>query len=111
MLIIFLAFFVGFIIGIALIFKDEIKSTRDRDPAATNTLEILFTYAGLHALILHRIAHAIHGLNIPFIPRWISQFNRWLTGIEIHPAAIIGEGLFIDHGMGVVIGETTIIED
>ncbi len=109
--IIFLAFFVVFNAGIALIFKDEIKSTRDRDPAATNILEILFTYSGLHALILHRIAHALHAFNIPFIPRWISQFNRWLTGIEIHPAALIGEGLFIDHGMGVVIGETTIIED
>ncbi|MFH1093623.1 MAG: serine O-acetyltransferase EpsC [Candidatus Omnitrophota bacterium] len=104
-------FFVVFVVGIALVFKDEIKSTRERDPAATNILEILFTYAGLHALILHRIAHAIYGFNIPFVPRWISQFNRWLTGIEIHPAAIIGEGLFIDHGMGVVIGETAIIGD
>lgn len=110
-LIIFLMFFVVFVVGIALVFKDEIKSTRERDPAATNILEILFTYAGLHALILHRIAHAIYGFNIPFVPRWISQFNRWLTGIEIHPAAIIGEGLFIDHGMGVVIGETAIIGD
>ena len=110
-MIIFLVFFVVFIAGIALIFKDEIKSTKDRDPAATNILEILFTYSGLHALILHRIAHALYRFSIPFIPRLISQFNRWLTGIEIHPAAVIGEGLFIDHGMGVVIGETTIIED
>ncbi len=109
--IILLVFFVVFIAAIVLVFNDEIKSTKDRDPAATNILEILFTYSGLHALILHRIAHALHNLNIPFIPRWISQFNRWLTGIEIHPAAIVGEGLFIDHGMGVVIGETTIIGD
>jgi len=111
-ILIFLAVFFIFIILIVLIlFKDEIKSTRERDPAATNTLEILFTYAGLHALILHRIAHFLSSLSVPFIPRWISQFNRWLTGIEIHPAAKIGEGLFIDHGMGVVIGETAIIGD
>ncbi len=97
------------VIAVIVVFSDEIKSTRERDPAATNTFEILLTYAGLHALILHRIAHAIYGVKIPFIPRWISQFNRWLTGIEIHPAAKIGMGLFIDHGMGVVIGETTII--
>lgn len=97
------------IIWIIITFSDEIKSTKERDPAATSTFEILLTYAGLHALILHRIAHSIHAMKIPFIPRWISQFNRWLTGIEIHPAASIGMGLFIDHGMGVVIGETTII--
>ncbi|MBU1042842.1 MAG: serine O-acetyltransferase [Candidatus Omnitrophica bacterium] len=99
------------IIWIVITFNDEIKSTKERDPAATSTLEILLTYAGLHALILHRIAQAIYRLKVPFIPRWLSQFNRWLTGIEIHPAATIGMGLFIDHGMGVVIGETTIIGD
>lgn len=93
--------------GINVVFKDEIRSTRERDPAATNILEILLTYSGLHALILHRIAHVFCRLKIPFFPRWLSQFNRWLTGIEIHPAAKIGKGLFIDHGMGVVIGETT----
>ena len=110
-MIIFIAAFVIFILGVALIFKDELKSTKDRDPAATNVFEVLFTYAGLHALILHRIAHFLLQFKIPFIPRYISQFSRWLTGIEIHPAALIGEGLFIDHGMGVVIGETTIIGD
>ncbi len=99
------------IVAIIIIFSDEIKSTKDRDPAATNTFEILLTYAGLHALILHRIAHSLYMMKIPFMPRWISQFNRWLTGIEIHPAATIGMGLFIDHGMGVVIGETTIVGD
>ncbi|MFH1061537.1 MAG: serine O-acetyltransferase EpsC [Candidatus Omnitrophota bacterium] len=102
---------VGGVIWIIIAFSDEIKSTKERDPAATSTFEILLTYAGLHALILHRIAHAILLLKIPFIPRWISQFNRWLTGIEIHPGATIGMGLFIDHGMGVVIGETAIIGD
>ena len=105
------AFIAAFVMSIIVIFKDEIKSTKERDPAATNTLEILLTYSGLHALILHRVANALHRISIPFIPRWISQFNRWLTGIEIHPAANIGEGLFIDHGMGVVIGETTFIGD
>ena len=109
--IILIVTFVVFTVGIALVFKDEIKSTKDRDPAATNILEILFTYAGLHALILHRIAHFLLMFSVPFIPRWISQYSRWLTGIEIHPAATIGDGLFIDHGMGVVIGETTIIGD
>ncbi|MCP4649159.1 MAG: serine O-acetyltransferase [PVC group bacterium] len=95
----------------SLTFKDEIKSTRNRDPAATNILEILLTYAGLHAIILHRIAHFLNRLRLPFFPRWLSQFNRWFTGIEIHPAAQIGKGLFIDHGMGVVIGETTVVGD
>jgi serine O-acetyltransferase len=107
----FLVLFIIALVSVVIIFHDEIKSTKERDPAATSTLEILLTYAGLHALILHRIAHAINELKIPFIPRWLSQFNRWLTGIEIHPAAKIGMGLFIDHGMGVVIGETTVIGD
>lgn len=109
--IIFIVTIIVFIAALMLVFKDEIKSTKDRDPAATNTLEIILTYAGLHALMLHRVAHFLFTFSIPFIPRWISQFSRWLTGIEIHPAALIGEGLFIDHGMGVVIGETTIIGD
>lgn len=95
--------------GLAVVFRDEIRSTRERDPAATNVLEILLTYSGLHALILHRIAHGLAGMKVPFLPRWLSQWNRWLTGIEIHPAAQIGEGFFIDHGMGVVIGETTVV--
>jgi serine O-acetyltransferase len=104
-----LILFIAGIIAVLIAFKDEIASTKERDPAATSTLEILLTYAGLHALILHRIAHALLRMKIPFLPRWISQFNRWLTGIEIHPAATIGMGLFIDHGMGVVIGETAVI--
>jgi len=104
--------FIGFVLAVivvAVVFKEEVRSTRERDPAATNIVEILLTYAGLHALILHRIAHVLWNMKVPFFPRWLSQFNRWLTGIEIHPAAKIGKGLFIDHGMGVVIGETTVI--
>lgn len=81
----------------------------ERDPAARNGIEVLFCYPGLHALMLHRIAHWLYTLGIPFIPRLISHLARFLTGIEIHPGANIGQGVFIDHGMGVVIGETAIV--
>lgn len=84
---------------------------QERDPAATSKLEILTSYSGLHALWLHRIAHRLHTVGLPVLPRWISQFNRFLTGIEIHPGACIGKGFFIDHGAGVVIGETAEIGD
>ncbi|MFQ5543096.1 MAG: serine O-acetyltransferase [Nitrospiria bacterium] len=87
--------------------KEDIKAARDRDPAARSLLEILLTYAGLHAVLLHRLAHFLLGMDIPVLPRLISHFARFATGIEIHPAAVIGHGFFIDHGMGVVIGETT----
>lgn len=83
----------------------------ERDPAARNWLEVLLCYPGLQALLLHRFAHWLHILGIPLIPRLISQFSRFLTGIEIHPGAAIGKGVFIDHGMGVVIGETAIVGD
>jgi len=83
----------------------------ERDPAARNWLEVLFCYPGLQALLFHRICHWLYSLGIPLIPRLISQFSRFLTGIEIHPGATIGQGVFIDHGMGVVIGETAIIGD
>jgi serine O-acetyltransferase len=83
----------------------------DRDPAARNWLEVLFCYPGLQALLLHRIAHWLYLVGIPFIPRVISHLSRFITGIEIHPGAQIGQGVFIDHGMGVVIGETAIIGD
>jgi serine O-acetyltransferase len=83
----------------------------ERDPAARNWLEVLFCYPGLQALLFHRFCHWLHILGIPFIPRLISQFSRFVTGIEIHPGATIGRGVFIDHGMGVVIGETAIIGD
>ena len=89
--------------------KEDIKTIYDKDPAADNIIEVLLCYPGLHALILHRIAHKLRYWGIPVIPRMISYFSRILTGIEIHPGARIGRRFFIDHGMGVVIGETTYI--
>ncbi len=83
----------------------------ERDPAAHNWLEVFFCYPGLHALGLHRLAHWLHLRGVSFIPRLISHLGRFLTGIEIHPGAKIGKGVFIDHGMGVVIGETAIVGD
>ncbi|MBE9135803.1 serine O-acetyltransferase [Nodosilinea sp. LEGE 07088] len=83
----------------------------ERDPAARNWLEVLTCYPGLHALVLHRFSHWLWNLGLPVVPRFISHLARFLTGIEIHPGATIGQGVFIDHGMGVVIGETAIIGD
>ncbi|MDD5216785.1 MAG: serine O-acetyltransferase [Candidatus Omnitrophica bacterium] len=88
----------------------DFKACFERDPAARTPLgflEVLFLYPGFHAVLLHRIAHFLHQLRVPFIPRLMSQIGRFLTGVEIHPGATIGPGFFIDHGMGVVIGETT----
>ncbi|HXW68370.1 MAG TPA: serine O-acetyltransferase, partial [Dissulfurispiraceae bacterium] len=79
----------------------------ERDPAARSAVEVLLTYPGLHAIFVHRISHALWKLRVPVLPRFLSGAVRFLTGIEIHPAAKIGSGFFIDHGMGVVIGETT----
>ncbi|MCJ7472729.1 MAG: serine O-acetyltransferase, partial [Actinobacteria bacterium] len=87
--------------------KELVRSARERDPAATNAFEILLTYSGIHAIINHRMAHWLYRHRVPLIPRCISQTSRFFTGIEIHPGAKIGKGLFIDHGMGVVIGETS----
>lgn len=95
-------------------FKALIKDFRiifERDPAARNWLEVVFLYPGFQALVLHRLAHWLWNVGIPFVPRLISHVARGLTGIEIHPGATIGCGVFIDHGMGVVIGETAIIGD
>ncbi len=92
-------------------FKEEILVVKERDPAAKSLLEILFLYPGLHALIVYRIAHKIWQWRIPLLPRWMSQLARFFTGIEIHPGAQIGRKFFIDHGMGVVIGETAIVGD
>jgi len=92
-------------------FVDDVKGVFERDPAAKNILEVLTCYPGLHALWLHRIAHFFWRLKIPLIPRLISHINRFFTGIEIHPGAQIGKRFFIDHGSGVVIGETTEIGD
>lgn len=91
--------------------KEDIKVIYEKDPAATNIIEVLFCYPGLQALISHRIAHKLAYWGIPFIPRLISYWTRIFTGIEIHPKAQIGNRFFIDHGEGVVIGETTIIGD
>lgn len=81
----------------------------ERDPAARNWLEVLTCYPGLQALVFHRFAHNLYSLRLPFLPRFISHIGRFFTGIEIHPGAVIGQGVFIDHGMGVVIGETAIV--
>jgi len=96
---------------IAFLFRKELKATYERDPAATNYIEVLLTYAGLHAVIIYRIAHFFRSIKIPILPRVLSQIARALTGIEIHPGAVIGNGFFIDHGTGVVIGETAVIGD
>lgn len=112
--------FIYFIVGIFILiaayvfvasffFSKEIKSTREKDPAAKGNLEIILLYPGLHAVIGHRMAHAVWKANLKIVARLMSQISRFFTGIEIHPAAQIGHGLFIDHGMGVVIGETAII--
>ncbi len=93
--------------GIIKELKELVKAAKERDPAATNAFEILITYSGVHAIINHRIAHWFYRKRIMFISRWISQCSRFFTGIEIHPGARIGQGIFIDHGMGVVIGETS----
>ncbi len=93
---------------------DEIKAFLDRDPAArgvSGVLEVVLSYSGYHAIKMHRLAHFLHELRIPLVPRLVSQFSRFMTGIEIHPGAQIGHRFFIDHGMGVVIGETTVVGD
>lgn len=91
------------------ILKADFDIIFERDPAARNAFEVLFCYPGLQALWLHRFAHSLHRMGLPFVPRLISHISRFITGIEIHPGAQIGHSVFIDHGMGVVIGETAII--
>ena len=106
-----LLFIIVFFIAIYVIFAEDIASVKERDPAAKSPFEIFLLYPGLHALIAYRIAHKLWEWKIPIVPRWLSQVARFFTGIEIHPAASIGRKFFIDHGMGVVIGETSIIGD
>lgn len=89
----------------------DAKNIRDKDPAARSVLEVMILYPGFHILIFHRLAHFIYKLNLRFMARLISQLARFLTGIEIHPGAKIGKKLFIDHGIGIVIGETAEIGD
>ncbi|AEF02321.1 serine O-acetyltransferase [Alteromonas sp. KS69] len=91
--------------------KDDIQGVFHRDPAARNTFEVLTNYPGLHAVWLHRVSHKLWKANWKWLARSLSTFNRWLTGIEIHPGATLGRRVFIDHGMGVVIGETAEVGD
>jgi serine O-acetyltransferase len=91
--------------------REDIAIVFERDPAARSTLEVLTTYPGVHALIIHRLSHAFWQIKFYWLGRMLSHIGRWFTGIEIHPGATIGRRVFIDHGMGVVIGETAIIED
>ena len=91
--------------------KKDIRVVFERDPAARSVLEVLFCYSGLHAIWMHRVSHALYLRGWVLLPRLISNISRFLTGIEIHPGAKLGEGLFIDHGTGVVIGETAEVGD
>lgn len=91
--------------------REFVRSIKERDPAAKNAAQIILLYSGVHALIFYRIAHFFYRIHWYFIARWVSQRGRFWTGVEIHPGAKIGKCLFIDHGMGVVIGETTEIGD
>lgn len=91
--------------------KEDIAVVFERDPAARSTFEVVTTYPGFHAVLIHRLSHKLWGLNLKWLARFVSYVGRWLTGIEIHPGASIGRRVFIDHGMGVVIGETAEIGD
>ncbi|MFD2672493.1 serine O-acetyltransferase [Marinicrinis sediminis] len=91
--------------------RSDVRTIFENDPAARNTFEVIFTYSGLHALWAHRFAHWFYKKRLPMVARFISQVSRFFTGIEIHPGAQIGQRFFIDHGMGVVIGETCEIGD
>lgn len=100
------------LVGIGVVrwqFQPELDAALSRDPAARSRWEVLLLYPGVHVLVCHRLAHRLWRRRVPFLPRLISQLARALTGIEIHPGATIGRGLFIDHGMGVVIGETAVV--
>lgn len=96
---------------VAIFFRREIRAVFVKDPAAVSYLEVLMLYPGLHSVVMHKFAHLLYLLRIPFLPRFLSEMMRFFTGIEIHPGAKIGRGLFIDHGNGVIIGETAIIGD
>ena len=91
--------------------RSDIQCILDRDPAARNTWEVLTCYPGLHAVVLHRVAHGCWTRGFKWLGRFISQLARWFTGIEIHPGAVLGERVFFDHAMGVVVGETAVIGD
>ena len=91
--------------------RADLRSIRERDPAARSSAEIFFLYSGFHAVLYYRASHRLLRMRLKGLARWVSQLGRFFTGIEIHPGAQIGRGLFIDHGMGVVIGETCVIGD
>ncbi len=91
--------------------REDIRCVFDRDPAARHWFEVISTYPGVHAILWHRFNHRLWGWHLKWLARWISMFSRWVTGIEIHPGAQIGRRFFIDHGMGVVIGETAVVGD
>lgn len=97
--------------GFFKVIREDIGAIFERDPAAKNILEVLLCYPGLHAIIFHRISHALYKRGLVTLPRFISNISRFFTGIEIHPGAKIGKGIFIDHGAGVVIGETAELGD
>ncbi len=99
----------AWLLFVGIVFRGEVKACFERDPAAVNFVEVLLTYSGLHAIVFYRIAHRLLKMRIPLVPRMLSQFAKFITGIEIHPGATVANGLFIDHGMGVVIGETSVI--
>ena len=102
---------IGSIKGCIEELKDDVRAVKERDPAAKSTVEVMLTYSGLHAVVAYRISHKLYKKKLYLPARIVSQSARFLTGIEIHPGATIGKGLFIDHGSGVVIGETTEIGD
>lgn len=106
-----LEFVFPFLTGLREELHDSVQAVKSKDPAARSNAEILLLYSGVHAIFAHRIAHRLYRKGYYFSARAVSQLSRFLTGIEIHPGAKIGKGLFIDHGMGVVIGETTEIGD
>ena len=91
--------------------KEEVSVVFDRDPAARSVFEVVTTYPGFHAIVIHRLSHRLWGMGLKWLARFVSHIARWLTGVEIHPGATIGRRFFIDHGMGVVIGETAEIGD
>ncbi len=110
-LLIVLFLFVGTLLLLQVFLRDEIQAALERDPAARSAWEVLLLYPSVQAIGSHRLSHALHQRGLRFLARLISQTTRGLTGIEIHPGAKIGKGLFIDHGIGVVIGETAVVGD
>jgi serine O-acetyltransferase len=95
----------------AMILLEDLDAAHAHDPAARNRIEVALAYSGVHALWVHRLSHRLWHMNLKLVARLLSQFARWATGIEIHPGAVIGRRVFIDHGMGVVIGQTSVVGD